>query len=64
MTPTNKSSSSAFRQRCYILPGTTKTVMVYGNDPAPTGMSLVYDHWITTTSITVDYSNQDQSQAV
>jgi hypothetical protein len=59
MTATNKQISSAFRQRLYIFPGTTSTVAVYGNDPAPNGTHLVYDHWISTTSETVDYANQD-----
>lgn len=61
MTPTNKTQTSSFRQRGYLIPGTQKITTVFGDDPAPdlNQYMLVWDHWITTSSTTVDYANQD-----
>jgi hypothetical protein len=61
--PTNKTQNASFRQRGYLKPGTQEIETVYGASPAPEGMTLVWDHWIVSTSTTVDYANQDQPVA-
>jgi hypothetical protein len=61
--PTNKTQNASFRQRGYLKPGTQEIETVYGASPAPAGMTLVWDHWIVSTSTTVDYANQDVAVA-